>query len=63
MTSEAKRPACQVRSKPFEHSRPEDNPEMFTVFSKGTPVATSVQCLAHAVKSEQRGYRVEIILT
>ncbi len=54
---------CQSRSRKIEHSNPTEAPEMFTVFSKGTPVATSVQCLAHAVDAEAKGYRVEIILT
>ncbi len=57
MTNEAKRPTCQVRSKAIEHSRPEDNPEMFLIDGK------VIECLAHAMKSEQRGHRVEIILT
>lgn len=52
---------CQSRSRATEHSDPEREPEMFTVFSKGTPTATSVQCLAHAIPSEGAGYRVEVI--
>ncbi len=58
-----KRPACQITSNRTEHSNPERDPEMFTVFSKGTPEASSINCLAHAQKAEARGYRVEIILT
>jgi hypothetical protein len=54
---------CQQKGKAIEHSRTEDAPEMFTVYSKGTPTATSTQCLAHAVIAETKGYRVEVILT
>lgn len=54
---------CQSKSSRVEHSVAERDPEMFTVFSKGTPTATSVQCLAHAQMSEAKGYHVEIILT
>lgn len=54
---------CQIKSRAIEHSHPETDPEMFTVYSNGEPVATSVQCLAHAKISEGQGYRVEIILT
>lgn len=56
-------PECQSKSRAAEHSNPEVEPEMFTVYSKGTPTATSVQCLAHAVLAEGRGYRVETIRT
>jgi hypothetical protein len=54
---------CQSKSRATEHSNPEREPEMFTVYSKGTPSATSVQCLAHAILTEARGYRVEVIPT
>jgi hypothetical protein len=54
---------CQDKGKAIEHSDPERAPEMFTVHSKGTPVATSTQCLAHAQIAQSRGYRVELILT
>jgi hypothetical protein len=60
MTNEAKRPTCQISGKAASHSRPEDNPEMFTVYLNGAGVTA---CLAHAAQSEQRGRRVEIILT
>lgn len=54
---------CQSKMKSVEHSNPQTDPEMFTVFSKGKPTATSTQCLAHAQVAEAKGYRVEIILT
>jgi hypothetical protein len=55
---------CKVSSKVIKHSRPEDNPEMFTVYGNGGGrPATSIVCLSHAAAAERKGYRVEIILT
>lgn len=54
---------CQSRSRAAQHSNPETEPEMFTVYSNGTPTATSTQCLAHAILAEAKGYRTELILT
>jgi hypothetical protein len=63
MKNEAKRPTCQISSNAASHSRPEDNPEMFTVYLNGGGRRGVTACLAHAAQSEQRGHRVEIILT
>ncbi len=57
MTNEMK---CQNRSASTEHSRREDNPEMFRTQH---PDGERVECLAHAARSESRGLPVQIILT
>ncbi len=56
MTNEAKPATCQNKSASTEHSGPKD-PELFMVDGR------RVECLNHAIVSEQRGRLIEIILT
>lgn len=53
MTNEMK---CQNKSASTEHAGPR-SPEMFKVDGE------RIECLNHAIVSEQRGRHVEIILT
>lgn len=56
---------CQSKMKSVEHSNPETSPEMFIVYrgQEGGDFTKRTECLAHAVVAEEKGYRVDLILT
>ena len=56
---------CQSRSKSVECSNPKTSPEMFIVYrgQDGGDFTKRTECLAHAVVAEDKGYRVDLILT